>query len=390
MPRTRLLSLLACLSLLLAGCLGTEPEPAPVAVEPSGQELLDGEVDPESIAEDSNVSEFAKALEEKYHYHDLWRGSLTKVLFDGEVRAASMAPLESPTSDEFFVSIFRTVFSPFGANPTIIELPEGTLVPPETEFVDVTVTWAASPTITGLRLFYRDALSRNGTFVDGGLESGKTLRLPTTLAANDMPHTAVSKWLFALMPHSERGPGVFNGTVQVKIEAHRPDVLFLAPPHPDYWGDETQKVFLQQEVKARRTQVGFFGVPGQTEGFGFFALPNGTIVPPHTRLLTVTLDYENTDPKTASMNPRPAFAYSHANTRGLFFPDPSRVEPGKVIYHIEMTSKMADSPYANESQWRLLVYLDSDSPTAQVSRFAQVASFEGSYTITILGERENL
>lgn len=295
--------------------------------------------------------------------------------------------LPPATGQPFDLLVYLFLMS-IGGGPgfTIIDLPEGGIVPPETGYLDVTVTWATGATTTGLRLGFRDAVNKQPTFLDEPLESGKAVRILSNLSMNDMPHTGVSKWRFFLVPHAETGPAVFNGTADVRIIAHRPDVLFLAPPHPDVWGDDTTRSLHEESRAARSTSVLLFS-PDE-EGFGFVELPNGTIVPPHTRVLMATLEWENKDQTTAALNPRPALCYSPANTRRVFCPEPAQLDGSRAVYPIEVNAKMADSPYATASQWFFLLYLDSDLPTGDAAPFLQVAKFDGTITLRLGAERE--
>lgn len=321
----------AMLASAMAGCT------SPPALEDAAPEALAPEAAPaaEDMAAAASASsateeqgEFARTLEEKFHTHNYWGGSLERLLLDADVQSAP-AVVQGPFG--LFATLFRVGFSR-GLGLTPVELPEGSIVPPETSRVEVAITWAQSPTITGIRLAYQTAQGKDIEVLDPVPEGGGTYTIPTTLEQNDMPHTSVSKWRLFLLPHAEQGPGVFNGTVHMTVKVFREDTLFLAPPHPDHWGDRATQALFQHNATLKGTRVVFpVGTGEDDTGFVVVAPPNGTIIPPHTGLLLVTLEWTNKATAPDPFRIRPDLVYTPSNTRRSFPPEGQQVEPGKAV-----------------------------------------------------------
>jgi hypothetical protein len=353
--------------------------------------------------------EFARSLDEKFHAHNYWGGALEKTLMDADVSASEMTP--SATPDGLFRYFFRFFFGRGGIGFTPFLLPEGSIVPPEATHLEVTITWAQSLTITGLRLAYSNASSENIVFLDPLPPGGGTYNLTTTLEANDIPHTTVSKWRFFLAPTSERvagvvpTPAIFNGTAHVLVKAHRNDTLYIAPPHPDFWKANTTLPIATFGRPAKETDVVFpaepiLGIPGAVTGdedptdtgfSTFVPLPNNTIVPPHTGLLTIVLTWKNNSTLPNPLDLHPAMLYSPANTFRLLRPTNEVREGDQITYTVEVDPRMWDSPYTNHTNWAFFVYLTDQTQDINPAGFPlNVGQFDGRYDIAITAEREQI
>lgn len=400
-PRVLLVAL-ALTSLALAGC--TAPPPPSAGAGAEDERAQEAKLlNPEELAnatasEDEPQGEFAQTLEERFHTHQYWNGLLEKTLMDDDVASAALLPFDANNPLQSLGRAFGLTFGFGGAGSISFEMPEGSIVPPEAERVEVTVTWAQSNTITGLQLAYMSAASKDVESAEPFPDGGGTVVIPTNLTMNDMPHTAVSKWRWFLRADNPNGgPGVFNGTAHVTIKAFRNNTLFLAPPHPDWWGDNTTLPILQVNGTLSCARVvfplftGFVpGAPaGCDDGFAFLELPNGTIVPPHTGLLTVELVWQNNPTAPDPFTTRPDLVYTPANTRRFIAPEGQQIEDGRAVYTIAVDPKMVDSPYANVSEWAFLLYLRSTAPTDN-GFFGGVGDFDGAYALSIVAERETL
>jgi hypothetical protein len=389
----------------LAGCAGSPaPPPAPPAEEKPAQAGLVSTSQASNVsAQQDDQSEFARSLDEKFHSHDYWGGARQKVLLDADIasgpvlRQNQFGVLGAVFENAFFLAFTR------GVGFTPIELPEGSIVPPEADRVEAEVAWAESPTISGLAFAYRTALPDSFNNTGPLPKGGGTVAIATNLTTNDIPHTTFSKWRFYLLPHDENGlPGVFNGTAHVKVTAFRNDTLFVAPPHHDFWRANTT-LLLGHNTSAIKGQravvpVGTFLVadglgPGDgpdDSGFVFIELANGTIVPPHTATLALTLTWENHAAVPDVTDIRPDIIYFASNSGQPLVPSPPAREPGKAAYVVPVSPRQADSPYAAESGWGFLVYLRSDSPVDQGFGVGSAGVFDGTFTLTIEAERDSL
>lgn len=400
---------LALIALGIAGCTSAPPPPAETAApeEPREAALLS----PEELAnatsqEDTEASgqgEFARALEERFHTHNYWNGLMEKTLMDADVQSTPMTPFDANdplgSAQRFALrQPFQGNGRSFGNGFTPFEMPEGSIVPPETERLEVSVSWIPTNTITGLGLAYQHALSKDLEFLDPFPQGGGTVTIPVNVTIADQPHSAISKWRFYLYADDGENPffGIFNGTAHVIIKAFRNDTLFLAPPHPDYWGANTTLPLLQTNGTMSCARVVFpifigvgDGAAGCDSGFAFLELPNGTIVPPHTALLTLELTWANDAAVPDPFTTRPELVFTPANTRGFRAPDTQAAEAGRAVYTIAVDPKMVDSPYAEVSEWAFLLYLRSEAPTDS-GFFGGIGEFDGAYTLSIVAERETL
>ena len=394
--RRRLAPVLALLLLAgaLAGC--TAPAAPPPTAPPPKDEVQAGIV---STQEASNVtsqesaqSEFAKSLDEKFHTHNYWGGALEKVLMDANVDAG---PLVRQNDFGVVGSVFETFFvAAFagGLGFTPFWLPDGSIVPPEATRVEVGVTFQTNPTTTGLKFGFRSADPNSFQWVGPVTADGAPFAIATNLSMNDIPHTTISKWRFFLAPDGGQLPfGVFNGTAHVTIKAFRNDTLYIAPPHPDFWGNLT-RLRLDENASAIKGERAIVQVQTTTDGsdagFVFVPLPNNTIVPPHTGVLTLTLNWTNNAAVPNVNNIRPDIIYFAGGSPQPHLPDAPATGPNNAVYAIPVTARQWDSPYDKQSGWGFLVYLRSDSPAEQGFGLGSVGVFDGSFTLTVDAERE--
>jgi hypothetical protein len=172
------------------------------------------------------------------------------------------------------------------------------------------------------------------------------------------------------------------------------DSLFVAPPHPDWWGDNTTMNILNVTRKASQKWVVFpvmFPGLAEGEGFGQIPIPNGTIVPPHTKALKVEIKWTNNDMTTSATAPKPAIGWSPANSRRADNHEADKVTDASAEYSTELDPRMWDSPYDSVSNWQFFTYLDSNMHTDGLlpfGPFGQVATFDGEYTVKITAYRD--
>jgi hypothetical protein len=396
-PRLALAPALALLLVAsaLAGC-ASPPPPAPAPPEedaPMQPGLVSTQEASNVSAQEAEQSEFAKSLDEKFHTHNYWGGALEKVIMDENVDSAPIV------QDSGFGPLGTVFFSTFGllfGTTTEFGLPEGDIVPPEAERLEVVITWAESPTITGLQFGYVTAAPDDAFGWYGTVPSdGTPMVIGTNLTSNDIPHMTVSKWRFFLQPDSgETGfGGMFNGTVHVTITAFRNDTLFVAPPHPDFWGTATTMNLTQNSSRIKGTAVLFpfsigFLSDDDADNFAFIEMPEGKIVPPHTGVVHATLSWTNNGTLPNPQNLHPRLGYFTAGSRGFDNVEPATADDTHAEYLLPVDPRDWDSPYANQSDWGFFVFLASDSPTQQAFGFGDLGDFDGSFQLDVAAERE--
>ncbi|HWG89432.1 MAG TPA: hypothetical protein VNZ52_01150 [Candidatus Thermoplasmatota archaeon] len=375
----------------LAGCLNDDDAPAPQETANTSDETAPTGLVADNAAAKANATatgDFQKSLDDRVHFHDAWEGETEKVIFDGDIQSGAILP-----SNPFF--LFNRQFSNGAVTFT---LPEGSLILPETKEIVATVTFTASPTVSALRIMWKSAPEKsfNGENVSADLAPGASAVIPTTVSSNDIPHTTVTKWYFRLVPI---GPGeqatAWNGTAHVTLTIKRDEVLLLSPPHPDLWKDNTTITLYEGTFPAKQTWIVFpaagpLEAVAPSEGFGEIPIEEGRIVPPHTGKIHITLNWTNADTTTGATNPRPAIAYSPANTRSFRTPDEVTVAGTTLEAFITTTPQMVDSPYDVQTNWFFFTYLASDSPTSGMfGPFGQVAKFDGTISVKIVLLRED-
>ncbi|MCA1814499.1 MAG: hypothetical protein LC624_11215, partial [Halobacteriales archaeon] len=366
MPRAALA--LVLLALLLAGC-ATPAKPQEQAAPAAGAPQQAGFVSPADTANATSgdgQGAFAKSLDEKFHTHNYWGSALEKTLLDADVPSSALLPSPTPGN-------LARGFGAFGRGIglTPFDLPEGSIVPPEANRLTVAIAWAQSPTITGLSLAYANASSRQLHVLPQLPEGGGTYDIACELTSNDIPHTTVSKWRFVLLPQQGPplpggpfggAPGVFNGTAHVTVKAYRNDTLYLAPPHKDSWGANTSLLLYDGGQAAHQTAAVFslddaLAAPtilqggDASDGFGDLPLANGSLVVPHTGVLTAVLTWHNNSTAPNPDDLHPELLYAPANQRGLRVPATATRDGERITYTIAVDPKAWDSPYNPASQW---------------------------------------
>ncbi|MCA1812995.1 MAG: hypothetical protein LC624_03470, partial [Halobacteriales archaeon] len=211
------------------------------------------------------------------------------------------------------------------------------------------------------------------------------------LTTNDIPHTDYSKWRFGLGPYNPQaeGLGVFNGTAHVTIKAFRNDTLYVAPPHPDFWHENTTKHLMTNTSKLKGTSVVFpvsTSTDGSSQGAVFMQLPEGIIVPPHTKDLTMSLSWNNSSPVPNVGNLRPDVIWFTANSGAPQHGVTPTIQGNLATWVVPVTAKQVDSPYAQQSGWGFFVYLHSD--TDQGFGLGTIGDFDGDVTLRVDAERD--
>ncbi len=333
-------ALLLLLTLLLAGCAGSVPEPV-TAVEPEPEVLLDERL-PGS------------------HAHDVWGGQDVLVVADFEASGMDICT-GCPWA---YLSTFR--------------LEPGQVIPQGTQFVDVTVDYTLEGASGPLHVFIQTAADDSLQHL-GPVESGDTFRYESNNTRNDMGHTALSAWRFMLAAPTEdlaAGMGQFYQTSgHIVVEAVRGLEIPVEPPHPDLWENRTEIPLFEHTVGRKTT---FQNENGDTRGCFFNGCPmthtpdDGVVVPYDARAVRVALQFLDDQDL-----PWQQLAY-HGNDHWHYeHVAPVEVGGGRQVYEIELENN-GDSPYAKQSVWAFRVIWDQDTADALDQRRPHF----GGYTIS--------
>ena len=341
----RLAVLLLVGSLLAAGCLGAQDE----APDRTPSELTTVEERKAEVL--ANASDNATYLENddyfEEHIHDYWGGAEERILMDEIVTASS----DESARRAFFFSLLR------GDPQTSVgyaafTLPNGSFVPEGTGELRVDVDATAALRNGQLAFGYQAAnADRTETMEPQAATASWTIVLEPEMA--DMPHSSSTRWAFALW--ADGAGGMLDGDISVRVTAKRLFDIQAWPEHPDFWqgGNLTRVDLHAQEGSFAYADPTLLYVTGQfTPERVLF--PPGTIVPPETRVLLVTFDFQlDSDVKNNLYGDLSLVVKEGSSARwvrSMRF-DAIEYEEFHRVYALITDETNWDSPYASESGW---------------------------------------
>lgn len=347
----------------LAGCT----EDAPGA---GGEPLDSGRAGAPVTSGTSTSTTIPKSTSERWHFHDYWRGEPTITLAD----------------------INTTLNATVGGDglpalSALVSLPNGVVVPPETGFLTINVSWATE-TPGLLNLTYRPADS--SVFLPAGdLEPGAPFDLPTTESNCDVPHRQQSAWLFNFTAKpGGTPPALPPRDVRVTIQATIGRPLFIDPPHLDWWmGMDTLPLVFETagDFNGVSSEMGNLTVPDPTTLSPQETTPatftrgarvlasEGRIVPEGTETLVAVLNWTSDVPDRAL-----TLRYSELNLPSEGAMDLLREGEGQRVFTLQVRAPMTDTTYSNRTSWEFQV-LPEGNPGA----------FHGSFTLVVWATKLN-
>lgn len=346
MRKVALVGLLAA-SLLLAGCMdagGSNVDPADrKAVEDAGLgDLANSTIEDTSsgMATPGNRSD-----DHLPHVHDYWADRDRILVADDAV------DLEILTGMTFYHTFARR-------DPTVgatwWELPQGKTVYQGTGVLELTFNWD-DPAIMGVGMAYRHAGSPEFTEFQP-LSKGQVLAIEVTPEMSDLPHAGLSRWAFMFKGFGS--PPVAYGKVSLKAELVRVHDLHAYPAHANFYETTDTLVLMDAEAKSTNraftTQIVNFATAGEDAEEGF-TLPEGSIVPPGTEVITVKMTLKG-DAKGADW-----VDFSYRDGGGNWNraePLENAEDPNTYEFLLFVEPGTSDSPYATLSSWRFYVYAD--------------------------------
>lgn len=313
---------------LLAGCLASDAEPD---ASPGEEPILVTNPDDFSAIENASMDD------QRAHLHDYWGGKQSLEILS-ETQATDGTWFGPPMS--------WALFTP----------PPGKVLPLGTGLVRVTVSWteAATDMYANPELWVRTQADREPQRI-GPLVSGETIEIESTNDMNDLPHQTVSAWEFHFYvsaPDDVR-PIHFQGEVTMTVVAERTLDIPLFPPHPDPWSGKTEIALVDAEEEnfymgdSNRGWSCFGGCPHA------FRPRDGTLVPFDAKMVRVTL--------TAAVGAPTKLGLSvhGADTRDFTRLQPTSEDGNTRVYDVPVERGMGDGPYALQSLWELLPFIES-------------------------------
>lgn len=336
------LPLLLVLTLVLAGCASPDAEVEPAA---SNETVSDGTPLPPV---DERVDDGTRLdLGHMPHLHDYWMGRERVTLFDDTVENSRFDPI-----DTFFTA---TVERSAKAGNLYWNLPEGALVYEGTGVMEITLTWS-EPTQTSVGVTYRTPGSAEWQPL-AKVESGKALVIELTPDMTDMPHSKMSRWAFEFEAYDS--PGAFLGAFHLKVDIVKMRDIGLFPPHPQLFEGKPEKVL--HDVEHAFSEVSYAKRTTNliTEGeFPEKDVTLASLVPMETLWMHVSVDILEATASPGQVS-EIRFFYAGANKPQLGHPTVLPIAGSLAEKHLEYAFPVSmdetDTPYGNESQWRMFV-----------------------------------
>jgi len=308
----------------------------------------------------------------RWHFHDYWKGKPTITLSSVDI---NLTP------------------GPGGIS-YLLELPQGVIVPPETGFLTINVSWP-QPATGVVNVTYKPADSNDYFTLPHDATSGKPIFINTTESMTDVPHRQQSLWRFNLtaMPGTDTTPpGVPTTQLHVEIKATIGRPLFIDPPHFNWWQDDLVIPLVAPtsgDISEGTTPAGNVSapdptglpvkpgvVPRQDQVFTYAQSANasvrvpvtqGRIVPEGAKTVVVLLNWSSSAPNA----PKLKVSYEEGNNPS------SGVMPVAVdgassrVFVLPVQPPQTDTTYSNRTTWQFHVLPEGDA-----------AAFKGSFVMT--------
>jgi len=314
--------------LMLAGCADS-PDIEAAATEPDTVVVTD-------------ANDFASLENQTFnnesHLHDYWGGADRLVVTDQTVEDSTF----------FFSDDWESLIEPL----------RGEVVPQGTAQLEMTLSWtgASTDTHTDPELWVRGPADAE-PFKVATLAQGETLSIDLDEADADLPHQSLSRWRFAFVLHPDNNGEliVFDGSITLHVEAVRGLDIPLYPPHGDLW-DGAEIMALLSDGDGLGAWEGD-STADRANCYGACPIvhrpEDGAIVPYDAAAVEAILIMDPTNPT------RLGLAYHGADTREWTRLDPVSTSNGAWRYVIPLeTPQMGDGPYASQSQWEFLPFID--------------------------------
>lgn len=340
--------LAVCLLLVpaAAGCLGSTGTPADAGGPQKGDrgsvDDLPGEHAP---GEDSPL--------DRPHVHDRWDGQTRKVLMEDTVHIEKDRRFDRTGNAVNYANCevdckYQTTFT----------LPDGSIVPPGTERLEVTATWDADTGDNSDVTFGFQPADRDRFRMLDARHSPANWTVPTTVEMADGGHATLSLWrfrmvscnCFAVTPPGQTG---FAHDVDIRIVAHRVNgSLPLEPPHPDWWKDGPVREIYRDNGSAEMLETGILTTT--LSGSLPIDFVNGSehgLVPPGTTTLVAEFNWTSDGPASGQSSVQPYVEWNQEHTYPFHRWEPDRTEEGHYVYRMRVPEDRTDGMYADRSRW---------------------------------------
>lgn len=357
--------LLACALFVfpaLAGCADKSGD-----VTPSSQPVTQNSAG-RGVTSDPANTEFVppppKTTNQRWHFHDYWKGSPTIVLFDGGL---NLTP--------------GTGADGLPALSALLSLPNTVIVPAETGFLQVNVSWDKS--FGGaMNVTYKPA-DANSFFGAGNVGQGTPATILTTESMCDVPHRQESLWKFNFTAMADGTPPSFPSTeIHVNITATIGRPLFIDPPHFDWWLGTDIIPLIEDgkgDIVTAITPAGNLSVLGASSAPSSSAGPTNVVVRvdetrivPEGVLSIVAIVNWTSEVPGAKL----ALRYKEGNLPSEGALIITKDSATSRLYTLEVQPPQTDTTYSNRTTWEFHVLPDGAGP-----------AFQGKFTIVAWATR---
>ncbi len=337
----RFLMAVSLVALSLAGCTDAPAENAAEPVDVVTEPELTGRID-------------------QPHIHDYWGGADELTIIDTEGNMVFTL-----NGGEYLTRVVQPdegVVVPQGTSHVVIDLEMSDNQPGPNEHGEPEL-WIQTPAMN--------------TAVRVGPLSDAPFRFDTTHEDADLPHQVLSAWevwlrvppgdVLSSTPLNPNFKSV-NMHFDLQMTAVRGLELPVFPPHPDHWGNDTEKVLI--DGRADDTFLWLADPPGCTYcdgGIYIIDMDDGAIVPPGTS--EVVVFFRNTHNTPTGLQ----LLYHGADSRE-WKDAPLESQEGDLHTYRIPVDHDSDGPYSPQSLWQF--YFRFDSPTAGFG------PYEGDWSMT--------
>lgn len=320
-----------------------------------------------------------KSMNERWHFHDYWKGTPTITIMENDT---TLEPTASPEGATGLSAILTPA--------------DGVIVPPETGTLSVTITWEETLPGGAINLTYRPADS-NGFHAAGDVANGETLNITVTESMADVPHRPRSLWAFNVTAVPGGTPPLMPARdVRVVVTATIGRPLFIDPPHVNWWQTGDVLPLVAGATGTLTTATGATGnvtvprapaVPptlppaqppatptlpvGPTEAAEPARVPvdAGRIVPEGARSIVVSLNWTSEVPDA-----KLAVHYRESNLGTSGPLDVTEDGAGHRVFTLLVDNDQTDTTYSNRTTWEFMVVPEPTQAGAP-------AAFHGEFTL---------
>ncbi|MBI2077785.1 MAG: carboxypeptidase regulatory-like domain-containing protein [Euryarchaeota archaeon] len=313
------------------------------------------------------VPKIPQSGNQREHLHDVWGDATSMELFKGQVTPASYQASAQLQPTNNYACVY------FYACLTDVPIDDGKPVLPGTGLVEVSLNW--NPELLNINEIGLVVTTPKGSYrymdlwyypatdlVPRGPR--EPFRIPIFPDEADAGHQAFTTWSFKLVlantkslyvPYQEAVSA--GGRVEATITIHKGHIV-PEPPHKTFWGNETERVILQESKKSLAC-AGTCSYPNPSTAYMWYYNDWKVLIPPGTKQIVGKLTWSNTNLGENPAQNDWTIAYSGGDSPYVLsrLPDDlTRVRESKrgdafVEFVIDVDPVEVDQFYQSTSNW---------------------------------------